>query len=37
MTILSSKVLDNEDEAFILEDDGNDDATAILFSETLFD
>ena len=37
ITILSSKVLHDEDEAFISEDDGDDDATAILFSEVFFD
>ena len=37
ITVLSSSVLDDKDEAFILEDDGDDDATAILFSEAFFD
>ena len=37
ITILSSEVLDDEDEAFISEDDGDDDATATLFSEVFFD
>ena len=37
ITILSFKVLDDEDEAFISEDDGDDDATVILFSEVFFD
>ena len=34
---MSSEVLDDEDEAFISEDDSDDDATAILFSEVFFD
>ena len=37
ITVLSSNVLDDKDEAFISEDDGDDDATAILFSEAFFD
>ena len=37
ITILSSEVLDNEDEGFISENDGADDTTAILFSEVFFD
>ena len=37
ITILSSEVLDDEDEAFISEDDVDDDATATLFSEVFFD
>ena len=37
ITMLSFEVLDDEDEAFISEDDGDDDATVILFSEVFFD
>ena len=37
ITMLSFEVLDDEDEAFISEDDGYDDATVILFSEVFFD
>ena len=37
ITILSSEILDDEDKAFISEDDGDDDATAISLSEVFFD
>ena len=34
---MSSEVLDDEDEALISEDDGDDDATVILFSDVFLD